>query len=232
MKVNLAFMLRKYLDYILKTCLCHFNKSFYLQQAKVKWIRYSIDKENVVRIEDSRITKCGFSINGKNNKITCLNLANMNFSGFNIVGNNNVLVLDGCSGILNLTLRGDNNYIHIGKNTVMEDIYMVCMGVSNQIQIGENCMISGNVEIWNTDSHLITDLSGKPLNQSLPVTIGNHVWIGKHVKILKGVHIGDGSIVGMSSVVTKDIPNHAIAAGNPARVVKENCKWKHSFIQI
>lgn len=114
----------------------------------------------------------------------------------------------------------------------MEDVYMISMGVDNKITIGENCMISGDVEIWNTDSHLITDLADNPVNPSLPVTIGNHVWIGKHVKILKGVHIGDGSIVGMSSVVTKDVPNYAIAAGNPARVVKENCKWKHGFIQI
>lgn len=52
------------------------------------------------------------------------------------------------------------------------------------------------------------------------VTIGNDVWIGSDVFILSGVTVGDGAVIGAKSVVTKDIPPYAIAAGNPARVVK------------
>ena len=226
-------MFRKYIGYILQTIQCRFDKAFSLQKAQVKWIRYQIEKGNTVSIEGGKVTKCSFSIGGgKNNKVNLLNHADMAFSDIHIYGENNTVVLNGCSGILSLTLRGNNNHIEIGRKTSMEGMYMISMGVDNKITIGANCMISGDVEIWNTDSHLITDLADKSINPSLPVEIGDHVWIGKHVKILKGVQIGDGSIIGMSSVVTKDVSAHAIAAGNPARVVKENCKWKHGFIEI
>ena len=53
-----------------------------------------------------------------------------------------------------------------------------------------------------------------------PVVIGNDVWIGDRVVILPGVHIGNGCIIGAGAVVTKDIPDNAIAAGVPARVIR------------
>lgn len=53
------------------------------------------------------------------------------------------------------------------------------------------------------------------------VVIGNDVWIGARVVIRRGVTIGDGAIIGAGSVVTRDIPPYAIAAGVPARVIKK-----------
>ena len=61
---------------------------------------------------------------------------------------------------------------------------------------------------------------------SCDIKIGNHVWIGANVTILKGVSIGDGSIVAAGSVVTKSIPEACLAAGVPAKVIKENVQWK------
>ena len=52
------------------------------------------------------------------------------------------------------------------------------------------------------------------------VTIGNDVWVGRNVMILSGVTIGDGSVIGAGSVVTSDVPPYAIAAGNPARIIR------------
>jgi acetyltransferase-like isoleucine patch superfamily enzyme len=51
------------------------------------------------------------------------------------------------------------------------------------------------------------------------IIIGNGVWFGAHVNILPGVNIGDGAVLGANSVVTKDIPENAIAVGAPARVI-------------
>lgn len=52
------------------------------------------------------------------------------------------------------------------------------------------------------------------------VLIGNDVWIGRQTLILSGVNIGDGAIVGAGSVVTKDVEDYAIVAGNPAKFIK------------
>ena len=52
------------------------------------------------------------------------------------------------------------------------------------------------------------------------------------VKVMKGVTIGHNSVVGMGSIVTKDISQHSIAAGNPAKVVKNGVDWKFGFIDI
>ena len=52
------------------------------------------------------------------------------------------------------------------------------------------------------------------------VKIGNDVWIGIGATILSGVNIGDGAVIGASAVITKDIPDYAIVAGNPAKVVR------------
>ena len=50
--------------------------------------------------------------------------------------------------------------------------------------------------------------------------------------VMKGVTIGEHSVVGLGSIVTKDIPPHTVAAGNPAKVVKEGVDWKMGFINI
>lgn len=56
---------------------------------------------------------------------------------------------------------------------------------------------------------------------SRPTLVGRRCWVGAHVTILKGVTIGDGTVVAAGSVVTKSLPPGVLAAGTPARVVKE-----------
>ena len=52
------------------------------------------------------------------------------------------------------------------------------------------------------------------------ILIKKNAWIGAQVSILPGVTIGENAIVGTGSIVTKDIPDNAVAVGNPARVIK------------
>lgn len=58
--------------------------------------------------------------------------------------------------------------------------------------------------------------------QTAPVIIGNNVWIGGGAIILPGVTIGDNVVIVAGSIVTKDIPDNVIAAGNPCRVIRAN----------
>lgn len=227
-------MVKKYFRYIKDTLSCRFCREFILQDSTINWIIYNIshNKNNSIVIENSRVSHCSFNVKGANNKIVIKNNADIVYCNISIFGDYNLIVFDGNKGIVNLINRGNNNVASIGKDTSMESAYMVSMGKNNSIEIGSGCMFSGDVEIWNTDSHLITDENGNALNPSKPVKIGNRVWVGKHVKILKGASIGDDSVLGMNAVITHDVPANSIAAGNPAKTVKKGVKWHRGFIKI
>lgn len=94
--------------------------------------------------------------------------------------------------------------------------------VHKSITIGDDCAISHDFTIMDSDAHKI---SGKD-NHPQEVVIGNHVWIGTRVTVLKGVHIGDGAIIAAGAVVTKDVPPKALVGGVPARIIEENIEWE------
>jgi acetyltransferase-like isoleucine patch superfamily enzyme len=70
-----------------------------------------------------------------------------------------------------------------------------------------------------------TPIRTQPLEDD-PVKIGNDVWIGAGCSILPGVTIGNGAVIGARAVVTKDIPENAIAVGVPAKVLKYRSKTR------
>jgi len=100
---------------------------------------------------------------------------------------------------------------------------IVCPAVrvtaATSITIGDDCMIAQNVLINDADWHDLYDRS-QPFGNTQPVTIGANVWIGDSAIVSKGVTIGKNAIIGAGSVVVKDIPENAIAAGNPASVIR------------
>lgn len=104
----------------------------------------------------------------------------------------------------------------------------------NKIIIGKYTGIAENTTIVDNNNHPInpeyrkrmrvtphgSDMRKWKHSVSSPIIIGENVWIGSNVRICKGVTIGDNSVIAACSVVTKDVPANAIAAGNPARIVK------------
>jgi len=105
---------------------------------------------------------------------------------------------------------GDKFYAN--HNCVMLDVA--------EIHIGDNVLLGPNVQIYSTTHPLdpIERASGK--EYCAPITIGDNCWIGGSVIILPGITIGKNSVIGAGSVVTKDIPEGVVAAGNPCRVIK------------
>ncbi len=103
------------------------------------------------------------------------------------------------------------------------DYVLVSPGVrisaSDQIHIGDNTMIANGVYISDSDWHDVYDRTQRSAVVT-PVIINNNVWLGDHCAVLKGVTIGENSIVAANAVVTKDVPDNVVVAGNPARVVK------------
>lgn len=116
-------------------------------------------------------------------------------------------------------------YTYIGNNcTITKSI------------IGRYCSIANNVSI-GIGEHDISKISTsslfyeKPyetLTKLAPCLIGNDVWIGTNCVIRRGVKIGDGAVIGANSFVNKDVPDFAVVAGIPAKVIK----YRFSFSKI
>ena len=90
-----------------------------------------------------------------------------------------------------------------------------------KVKIGDNCQMAPNVAIY-TAGHPLHPVSRNSMYEyGISVSIGDNVWIGGNTVILPGVHIGSNTVIGAGSVVTKDIPDWVVAAGNPCRVIKQ-----------
>lgn len=131
-----------------------------------------------------------------------------------IVGNN-VLFYDG----VKFFLDSYGATIKIGNNTYINRRSEICC--KSSVKIGKNCAISWDVIITDTDYH---GVMGK--ENVKEVIIGDNVWIGCKSIILKGVKIGNGVIISAGSLITKDIPDHCMVGGVPAKIIKNNVKWK------
>ena len=114
---------------------------------------------------------------------------------------------------------GENAILKIGSHTYLSDDCFISS--STQVVIGANCAISWQVQIFDDDGH---GALGK--NTQAPIKIGERVWIGARAIILKGSEIGDNCIVAAGAVVKGKFPSGCLIGGVPARVLRENVKWK------
>lgn len=118
-----------------------------------------------------------------------------------------------------LEARNQDSEIHIGDNVSINNGFSA--EAFSKITIGKNTLIGINCSIIDNDGH---NLAADERNIGEPklanVSIGENVFLGDNVTILKGVIIGRNSVVGNGSTVTENIPENVIAAGNPARIIR------------
>lgn len=140
----------------------------------------------------------------------------------------------------NIIFETEKGSLTIGARTqISGGATIICR--SNDI-IGNDVIIAGGTILYDHDSHSIffekrkndviqvindsmkyhNPLKNKDWSsvKALPIIIKDKVWIGRNVIVLKGVTIGEGAVIGAGSVVTHDVPEYTVVAGNPAKVVK------------
>lgn len=115
---------------------------------------------------------------------------------------------------------------HLGGGTILS--------CANDIAIGDDVLIAFDVLIMDHDSHALRFADRKNdvrdwmrgekdwrAVASAPVCIERRAWIGARAIILKGVRVGTGAVVAAGSVVTRDVPDWTLVAGNPARMLRQ-----------
>ena len=110
--------------------------------------------------------------------------------------------------------------VEIGARTAINEGCTIT--AMERVRIGDDVMLAPNVYVLDVD-HRHEDPDTPIARQGYdtkPVEIGNGVWLGTGVVVTRGVTIGDGAIIGANSVVTKDVPAMAIAAGVPAKILR------------
>ena len=96
-----------------------------------------------------------------------------------------------------------------------------CIEIGSGTLLGKWVTITDNSHGEDYENEVSLTPIKRPLYSKGSVVIGKNVWIGDKVTILPNVKIGDGSVIGANSVVTKDVPSYCVAAGNPAKVIKQ-----------
>lgn len=108
--------------------------------------------------------------------------------------------------------------IHLGDGFLTN--YNVIILDMAPVTIGNNVWLGPNVGLYAVAHPMEAAGRQQLLGIAKPITIGDNVWIGGNSVVVMGVTIGDNVVIGAGSVVTHDIPDNAVAVGNPARVIR------------
>ena len=111
------------------------------------------------------------------------------------------------------------SHIEVGKNFFAN--YNCTIIDVARVRIGDNCQMAPNVAIYTAGHPVYPTTRNSAFEYGKEVTIGDNVWLGGNTVVCPGVNIGNNVVIGAGSVVTKDIPDWSIAAGNPCRVIRK-----------
>lgn len=109
--------------------------------------------------------------------------------------------------------------IEIGNNFFANHNCIILDGA--KVKFGDNVFIAPNCGFYTAGHPIDISRRNAGLEYAFPITVGNNVWIGGGVQVMPGVSIGNNVVIGGGSVVTHDIPDNVIAAGNPCKILRE-----------
>ena len=128
---------------------------------------------------------------------------------------------------------GQDSKVVIGRNVSSTSTVAMSATEGTTLRIGEDVMFASENQVRADDGHPIFDVhTGRRVNASKNIKIGNHVWLSRAAVVLGGAKIGDGTVIGYGSIVTGRIPNNCIAAGVPARVLRRDTAWERPHLSL
>lgn len=139
------------------------------------------------------------------------------------------LIINGnvCIGRGSKISIGNNATLTLGRNFMITgNSEIICQ---KSITFGDDCLLSWDILIMDTDFHHVLDDKGNSINSPKPIKIGNHVWIGCRNTILKGVTIADHNIVSANSTITKSLLESGCVIGGHGKsvgILKRGIDWK------
>ena len=224
-----------------------------IQHIRTKNLIKKLDKNNTIIIDDNLLGNLKLDIQGKNNVIRLTNIyipktKNRKIIYIYIYGNNNEINIDSVSISNKLKIRIGQNHknfgevnlskFSIGRETSIEDMSYYTYNSNTYCTIGEQCMLSSEITLYNTDAHPVLDKDTiRVINKVKGISIGNHCWIGQKASILKNTTIPNECIIGYGAVVSGNLKEeNAAYAGNPAKCVKTGITWnsngrKYGYIE-
>ena len=117
-------------------------------------------------------------------------------------------------------IRVHEGEARIGAKTVLGQECTI--SAFQHVSIGRECIVADRVMLIDFD-HGVVEVDRPIREQGIykrDVRVGHNVWIGYGVAILRGATVGDNCVLGTSTIVTKDVPDNAVAAGVPVRVLR------------
>ncbi|WP_303995408.1 acyltransferase [Desulfovibrio piger] len=206
----------------------------------------SFDKFSIKDDQDNRICiineknhsidihkeKIDIKFNGKRNKVYIINPKQLKNLSIHFHASDSVIFIDKnffSREMTKIIVYKDNQKLYIGKNVHFFSVFIQMESPGRKIYIGDNCLFGSDVNIKNSDSHIMYDCTTNEIINDAQelIWIGQHVWIARSVRILKNASLPNDCIVGMGSYVTKNFykPNCAIT-GIPAKIIRENVNWR------
>ena len=150
-----------------------------------------------------------------------------------IQGDGAIIILGGHRGHVQtyeVHLHGQDNVFIFGDRSTCAGASFHLEGPARHMVVGRECMLSGGLYLTGTDNHAILDqATGEVLNMPENLLIGPKAWIGHGAMILKGAHVGRGAVVAARSLLTTPVPDHALVAGSPARVMRTGVGWARAM---
>ena len=201
------------------------------KSEKISVTGYYQDEFNNIIEAPSGLHNVQVQFFGKNNRVVLHNNSALKNTFIEFKGNNGTFTIGEKAGIFGTFRVGHDCNIKIGNGvTSTNPVYVTCAEKTN-IHIGNDCMLATNNQIRTDDSHGIYDLdTGKRLNRSKDIFIGDHVWLAYGATVLGGAHIGSGCVLGAFSLAKKQFSENCVLAGVPAKVVRENIFWKRPLL--